>query len=479
MDFQKATLKKITIGLLPLLLFLLLSQTTYAHVKWFADFSFADQPLALSAAITPTFLALTVFSMIVIGALVLVDLRLSNVGWYQQINRWLEQYQAHSLLILRIATGVTLLLSWQVDTVLMPDLRVDAAWVGWFQYILAFLLLFPRLVPLSGLGLFILYIIGVTQYGIFHLLDYVIILGVGYFLLVSNTSNTDIKGSAIPVLYFTTGFSLCWVALEKVIYPQWGLYILGENPQLALGFPLEFFLIGAAFVEFSLGYLLIIGLLERPLALLITLVFFTTTLIFGKVEVIGHTMIHAALIVFLLEGPGHVYRPPISFHKNIKLRTAFASINFALLLLLLLIPYAFVARQIHESYVATTLPTGEQALETVAGTANTPIFDLILHEDERSGWNLELITTHLQLGSPGTSDIAGEGYAQLYLDNQAMGRIYGGWYHLPQLNPGTYQVKVVLISNDHAVYTAAGDPISAEKTLVVRPRNPLELLGNN
>ena len=38
------------------------------------------------------------------------------------------------------------------------------------------------------------------------------------------------------------------------------------------------------------------------LALLITLVFFATTLVFGKLEVIGHTMLHAALIVFLIEG---------------------------------------------------------------------------------------------------------------------------------------------------------------------------------
>jgi hypothetical protein len=137
------------------------------------------------------------------------------------------------------------------------------------------------------------------------------------------------------------------VALEKMIYPQWGLYVLEQNPQLSLGLPLQFFLLAAAFVEFSLGYLLIINLLQRPLALVITLVFFTTTLIFGKVEVIGHTAIHAALVVFLLEGPGGVFKPPIALHRGLRLRTAFAAVNFALLLAVLIVPYSYGAMASH------------------------------------------------------------------------------------------------------------------------------------
>lgn len=111
------------------------------------------------------------------------------------------------------------------------------------------------------------------------------------------------------------------------------MYVLEQNPQLALGFDLRFFLFAAAFLEFSLGYLLIIGLLERPLAL-------TITLVFGKLEVIGHTLIHGALVVFLLEGPGSVYKAPVRIHERIGLRAAFASVNFVLLLAVLMVPYA-------------------------------------------------------------------------------------------------------------------------------------------
>lgn len=336
-----------------LLLLLAVPLTASAHVKWFADFSFEDPPLPLSEALTPTFLGLAAFSAFVIGALVLVDRRLTDVTFYKRINEWLAGYRDYSTQILRIGVGATMLLNWQADALLMPELVIeDQGWIGWLQFIVALLVIFPTTTPAAGVGLFILYGLGVVEYGIFHMLDYIFVLGIAYWLIVRYFDNPMIYGAAIPVLYATVGFSLCWVALEKVIYPQWTEYILQNNPQLTLGFPVDFFRVAAAFVEFALGYLLIINLLQRPLGLAITLVFFTTTLVFGKVEIIGHTMIHAALLVFIIEGPGEVYRAPITFHKRLPMRIAFASVNFLLLLVLVTVPYSWGAEQVHERETA-------------------------------------------------------------------------------------------------------------------------------
>src|SRR5690606_11953951 len=134
-----------------------------------------------------------------------------------------------------------------------------------------------------------------------------------------------------PVLYSGLGFSLCWVAFEKLIYPFWGLEVLSKQPALTMGLPHDFFLMSCAFIEFTLGYLLIICLLHRPLAIVVTLVFFTTTCFFGKTEVVGHTILHGALLVFILRGPGHYYQAPIKFHKSLVLRSLFAMVNFILL----------------------------------------------------------------------------------------------------------------------------------------------------
>ena len=43
---------------------------------------------------------------------------------------------------------------------------------------------------------------------------------------------TGTGGTGIPALYATIGFSLCWVALEKIVYPRWALYLLEQHPQL-------------------------------------------------------------------------------------------------------------------------------------------------------------------------------------------------------------------------------------------------------
>jgi hypothetical protein len=324
----------------------------WAHVKWFSRFSFGDRPRTAGELLTPLFIGLALLSMATIAAMVVLDRRLAELPAYRRVNEWLSSRSDRAVLVMRIGAGAALLLSWQADAMLAPELRIAEGWLGWYQFALAFLLLFDRTVPVAGAGIMVLYGIGLVRFGPFHMLDYVVYAGIGYYLAMSGAGERKIRGTGLPALYAAVGFSLCWVALEKMVYPQWGLYVLQQNPRLALGLPLRFFLLSAAFVEFSLGYLLIINLLQRPLALVITLVFFTTTLIFGKVEVIGHTPIHAALVVFLLEGPGRVYKPPIALHRGLGLRTAFAAVNFALLLGILLVPYAYGAARLHREHAA-------------------------------------------------------------------------------------------------------------------------------
>ena len=334
----------------------------FAHVKWFSRFSFADTPRSLGEVATPTFLALGLLSVVVVGVLVPLDLWMERRAWYQSVNRWLADRAGQSRLVMRVGTGMVLLLAWQADLVLVPDLRIPAAWVGWLEFALAALLLFERTTAVAGAGLLLLFGLGVRQAGLYYMLDYLLVVGVGYYLIATGMRDRRVVASALPALYATVGFSLCWVALEKMVWPDWGLYVLQENPQLALGLDLPFFLLAAAFIEFCLGYLLIINLLQRPMALVITLTFFTTTLVFGKTEVVGHTLIHAALVVFILEGPGTVFRPPIALHRRLGLRTAFAAVNLVILLAILLPLYAAGAGAMHRAAREGSAPGPEQSL---------------------------------------------------------------------------------------------------------------------
>ncbi len=345
--FRPSALRAAGAALATLCVGLVLAPVASAHVKWFSRFSYADAPRAFTEVLSVRVALLALLAAAAIGVLVLLDRRLDDAAPYKRLARWLDQRRDAADGILRAATGASLLLSWQGGALLAQELPAPA-WAGWLQFVVALLLVFPATVPVAGALLLGLFVVAVAQAGAFHLLDYAVFAGVGYALLVSRMPVERLRASGLPALYATAGFSLMWLALEKLVYPGWAGYVLEQNPALTLGLDPGFFLDGAAFVELTLGFLLLIGLLERPLAVLVTLVFFTTTLVFGKEEVIGHTILHGALLVFLLQGKGTHFTPPYRFHRRTGLRVAFASVNFLLVSGLLLLAYTAVARRAHE-----------------------------------------------------------------------------------------------------------------------------------
>lgn len=335
--------------------------TSLAHVKWFADWSFQDTPASLGDILTPLFFGLTLLTVAGLAVAVFLDKRLGESVAYKRITAWFDNRKQYATLVLRIGLGMTLMLAWADDRLLTPDLPQPNPVVGWAQFVLVLLLIFPQTVPLAGAGALALYLLGVVEFGAFYMLDYFIFVGVGFYLIAAHLKNPRLRALRIPALYFSVGFSLMWVAIEKIVYPQWGLDVLASNPQLTLGLDPQFFLLSAGFIELALGYLLIIGLLERPLSVVITLVFFTTTLVFGKVEVIGHTIIHAALIVFLLEGTAQKHYPaPINIHSKLNWRLAFAAVNFVLLLAVFTVPYLIMAQSTYTNSLAYMGPLASQ-----------------------------------------------------------------------------------------------------------------------
>lgn len=331
---------------------LLFSPEAFAHVKWFSKFNYDQAPITFSDISQPAALILVLLSVVTVSFFVVCDRWLEAWAPYSRLNGFLASYGEKSTVILRVFTGASLLLAWQANSIIAPELLIQGQGAGWFQFVLALLLLLEVTTPVAGAGMIVLYFYAMTQYGVFHLMDYAVYLGIGYFLLVSNTKNKTIHGSRIPALYLGLGFSLCWAALEKIFYPMWGLEVLQQAPGLTMGLDPAFFLLSCAFVEFSLGYLLFIGLLSRPLALIITLTFFTTTAFFGKTEVVGHTLLHGALLVFIVLGTGDYFRAPIMLHKNRILRALFAGVNFLVVLALLAIPYRYLSQRTYDQRTA-------------------------------------------------------------------------------------------------------------------------------
>jgi uncharacterized membrane protein YphA (DoxX/SURF4 family) len=336
-----------------LVLIFWLPATAQAHVKWFSRFGYDQAPQGLSQLNNPTFWSLLALTVVTLALFVYLDRKLETWEPYRKLDQKLRSYEEQAPVILRIFTGASLLLAWQGDSMIAPELKIPSQAVGWYQFGLCLLLLGRFTSAFAGAGMIALYLYAITQYGMFHMLDYLVYPAIGYFLLVSNAKELRIRSSRVPALYLGLGFSLCWAALEKIFYPNWGLEVLQQAPGLTMGLPHEFFLLSCAFVELSLGYLLIIGLIQRPLALTITLVFFTTTAFFGKTEVVGHTLLHGALLVFIVLGTGGYYKPPIALHRNLGLRMAFASVNFVIVLALLGGAYHALSSQAYERQTET------------------------------------------------------------------------------------------------------------------------------
>ncbi len=334
----------------------------YAHVKWFSQFTYADPPRTLAEVATPTFLALAALSTVVIGGLAVADEWLRSMALARRIDAWLETYRGESRVVLRVGTGATMLMAWQAGTLLAPELPAVHDALGWAQFGVVLLLLIPQTVPAAGVLLGVLWVYAAFSFGLFHLLDYAFYPGIAFTLTVSRFKDDKIRGLGLPALYLTVGFSLFWVALEKLVYPDWALYVLSQHPGLAMGLTLDFFLVGAAFVELSLGHLLIIGLLGRTLALTITIVFLITSSVFGgKLEVMGHTPVHAALVVFLLEGAGHSYRPPFLAPKRLSMRALLSAVTFVALLVALLVAYQAGAQHKYQEAIGGRLGPADRA----------------------------------------------------------------------------------------------------------------------
>ncbi|MCR9198399.1 MAG: hypothetical protein NXI04_07145 [Planctomycetaceae bacterium] len=438
------------------------SPVASAHVKWFSDFDWTATPLPFAELATPTFWAMFALSLVVLSVFIIVDDRTTAEPRIQWAIDWLERNRLSSELVMRIAAFATLLVAWQAGTLLTPELRVDNVWVERAQFVVILLLLWPRTTSLAGVGLAGLWLYGVLRFGAFHMLDYVNALGFAWFLMVRPLPHRFLQATALPVLYSTVGFSLMWLGSEKLVFPQWGEYLLDQNPLLTMGLPTSFFLTSAAFVEIGLGFLLIICVLSRSLSITITLVFFLTTCVFGKVEIIGHTLIHASLIVFLFEGPGHSFTPPSLFHKTLKMRLAFANVNFALTVFAVLFAYTAAAAQVTE-------PSAEHQHKKfeLSATDVIPTLSLRAEPDSRSGWNLQIITENFRFTpeSAGAAAVAGEGHVHLYLDGEKTARVYGPWYHLPPLTSGEHEIRVTLNGNDHTDFCLNGEVIAATVTI--------------
>ncbi|ADU30249.1 DoxX family membrane protein [Evansella cellulosilytica] len=309
-----------------------------SHVKWFTDV--IPEKEMIENIISPFFIVMTIIIAIILAILPQMLPKLMEFEWSRKTDRKLEKYRPFTFPILRYGTGLALIIQVVTGGLFAPELQYDMLVVPILTWIAIICLFIPHRYSTRTAAFIILclFINKLFQYGVFHMLDYGFYLAIVFVLI---TGKTKYEQWGFPFLYLATGLSLCWVAVEKWVYPVMAVDVINHHGVPTFGFSPEIFVSLTAFIEFVVGYLLVVGILNRLLAFVLTGIFVMTTMLFGFVEIIGHFMIHIILITFIIEGVSF-YKPPIKMHKTKVDQIIFVFLNFIFVLsTIMLIYYRF------------------------------------------------------------------------------------------------------------------------------------------
>lgn len=311
---------------------------SHAHVKWFATVE--PEKVSIEEILSPFFITISLLCAVVLAILSQVMGKVMDIPFASKIDMKLDSFRKYSRQLLKYGTAVSFILQVSYGTMFAPEFMIHDTWQRVVMWLIILFLLIPhhiatKIAALLMLGLFIQIW---SESGWFHMLDYGFYIAIIGVLLVGKTKFETV---GFPFLYLGTGLSLCWVAVEKWVYPMMTIDIIHHHHVPTFGFEAGIFVVLSAFIEFVVGYLLVVGILNRVLAVVVTILFILTTTIFGYTEVVGHAMIHIVLLIFIIEGISF-YHPPIKIHKTRIDQMIFVSLNFLFVLsTFLLIYYRF------------------------------------------------------------------------------------------------------------------------------------------
>ena len=284
-----------------------------AHVKWFASYDVPAQPKILSHVLTAQFFML----MGIAAAILLATCYIERTTIGYRVNSFLDRlstlfyYRIDDLY--RAATAVFFIaVPLLGGTILTPELKTAHAHIEIYQIMIAIGLFWRPTMVLSAIGIVIIYGYGIRQYGIFHMLDYPIFLGLAAYLFLSGLHRRITHPRPLDISRWATGITLIWASVEKWAYPGWTYPVLESQPEISFGFSPGLYMDAAGVIEFACAFgLFWTPLVRRLSAITLLLVFLSAILPFGKLDAVGHLMIIIILIGILFDKHPSKPRPPI------------------------------------------------------------------------------------------------------------------------------------------------------------------------
>lgn len=283
-----------------------LAGSASAHVKWFCAYNVAGQPDGLENVLCPDFELLTGFSILALMTGSVLEGTPVGIAMLHALDRVTRLVRENIETIFRAGTAFFFIAIWGAGGILLtPELKTDSVIVAAIQLGIAAGMLSRRTMPLSALGIFVLFGIGVWEYGAFHLADYPVFLGVAAYLALVGGQTSFFGARPLDVLRWAAGITLMWASIEKWAYPEWSYPLFIQHPEMTLGFTADFFMRAAGAVEFALAFALMwTPLVRRIGAVMLAAMFVSAVLEFGKIDLIGHSLIVVALVGIIADDGG-------------------------------------------------------------------------------------------------------------------------------------------------------------------------------
>lgn len=288
--------------------------TADAHVKWFAPYivGAAPQPLGQTLGnvwfwtaivlVLAFFLATRAFERSGAAPRVLASMdRVALPLWSRADD------------FMRVAVGTFFVAIFAVGGVyLTPDLATPSEWVSWFQLLIAAGLFWRRTMPLSAAGIIALWALALSDYDLFHLLDYLALgIGVAGYLVLAASDRPDWHRHRFEILRWGVAIALMWSSLEKFAYPEWFYPLVEEKPFLTFGMPRDVFIPMAGVAEFTMGFgLLWTPLVRRLSSVALLVIFLAAVWPFGRIDMVGHALILATILLIAADPEREVHFVP-------------------------------------------------------------------------------------------------------------------------------------------------------------------------
>jgi uncharacterized membrane protein YphA (DoxX/SURF4 family) len=297
------------------------SGSALAHVKWFVP------PETLSIASEMPFGLFDIPVLIWLGiAVLLIGCSIVFDSHFPVLPILEKARQEYLLYLLKLCTGLSLLMSAYNDVIFAPHLMAENGLGNiflLFEAVIGFLLILNFHIFAATILLFVLSLGVAINFGALVALEYMNMTGIACCLLLFHFHpekyRVHLKAYSIASLRILTGIALVSLGLsEKLLNPDLGEYFVADyqwNFMLNLGFTNfsnELFVFSAGMMEVIFGIILIIGTTTRINILVVSAFMFASNITFfasgnyneALLEIFGHLPFIATAIILIFFGSG-------------------------------------------------------------------------------------------------------------------------------------------------------------------------------